>query len=145
MLRLENLKTSLPSLVGEEHQQGRWGGASITYTSKRNLSLNSTKKHTASPRLIFYIGFLLFLVGNILIFFHLKSFEFVKVIGTAVSIYAVIQWLRTKDLADKFKKEKNEDGLTYFWNKIAIRLWSGIFFAMMLSTTATYLLMAIFN
>lgn len=100
---------------------------------------------TTSPRLIFYIGFLLFVAGNILIFFHLKSLEFVKVIGTAISIYGVIQWLRTKGLADKFKKEKNEDGLTYFWNKLVIRLWSGIFFAMMLLSTATYLLVAIFN
>jgi len=100
---------------------------------------------TPTPRRIFYIGFLLFLIGNTLIFFHLKSLEFVKVIGTAVSIYAVIQWLGTKDLVNKFKNEKNEDGLTYFWNKIAIRLWSGIFFAIMLLSTATYLLVAIFN
>ena len=100
---------------------------------------------TATPRLIFYIGFLLFLVGTTSIFFHLQSLEFVKVIGTAISIYAVIQWLKSKDLADKFKKEKNEDSLTYFWNKIAIRLWSGIFFTIMIFSSATYLLVSILN
>jgi len=98
-----------------------------------------------TPRLIFYIGFLLFLVGDILIFFHLEFLGFVKVIGTAVSLYAVIQWLRSKGLANKFEKDKNEDILTYFWNKLATRLWSGIFFTIMLFSTATYLLVAIFN
>jgi hypothetical protein len=112
-------------------------------TNTNNCQNN--KYMTATPRLIFYIGFLLFLAGNTLGFFHLKSLEFVKVIGTAVSIYAAIQWLRSKDLANKFKKEKNEDDLTYFWNKLAIRIWSGIFFVIMLFSTATYLLVAIFN
>ena len=99
----------------------------------------------ATPRVIFYIGFLLFIIGNTFVIFHFKSLEFVKVVGTAVSTYAVIQWLKTKDLADKFKKEKNEDGLTYFWNKIAIRLWSAMFFTIMFISSATYLLVRIFS
>ncbi|AYB33430.1 hypothetical protein D4L85_23825 [Chryseolinea soli] len=125
------------TLIGVPHQQ--------VSDARRNSREESNKYMTPTPRLIFYIGFLLFLVGDILIFFHLESFGFVKVIGTAVSLYAVIQWLRTKGLADKFKKEKNEDALTYFWNKLVLRLWSGIFFAVMLLSTATYLLVAIFN
>ncbi len=100
---------------------------------------------TATPRLIFYVGFLLFLVGHTSIFFHLKSLEFVKVIGTAISIFAVIKWLRSKDLASKFKREKNEDDLTYFWNKLAVRIWNGIFFAFMFFSTAMYLLVIIFS
>ncbi len=98
---------------------------------------------TTKPRLIFYIGFLLFLVGYILVFFELGLFEILKPIGTLISTYAIVQWLRTSGLGDKFKKEKEDDGLTYFWNKVVIRLWSGMLFSFMFFSTLTYLLQAI--
>jgi hypothetical protein len=43
-------------------------------------------------------------------------------------------------MARKFRKEKNEDELSFFWNKIAIRLWSGIIFIIMSFITWIYVL-----
>ena len=100
---------------------------------------------TAKPRLTFYIGFLLFLVGHISAFSDFGLFELLKPVGTLISIYAIIQWLRTSRLADKFKREKGEDGLTYFWNKVAIRLWSGMLFTVMLFSSLMYLLQLILD
>jgi len=98
---------------------------------------------TTKPRLIFYIGFLLFLIGYISVFFDFGLFEFLKIIGTLISIYAIVQWLRTSGLADKFKREKDEGGLTYLWNKVVIRLWSGMLFTFMFFSTLTYLLQTV--
>jgi hypothetical protein len=89
------------------------------------------------------MGFLLFLVGHTFVFFGFGVLEFLKPIGTMISIYAIVRWLMTSGLADKFKREKGEDGLTYFWNKIAIRLWSGMLFATMLFSSLIYLLVTI--
>lgn len=100
---------------------------------------------TVKPRLIFYIGFLLFLVGYISVFFDFGLFEFLKPIGTLISIYAIIQSLRVSGLGDKFKREKDEDELTYFWNKVVIQLWSGMLFIFMFLSSLTYLLQVIFN
>jgi hypothetical protein len=70
----------------------------------------------------------------------LNFLEFLKVIGTLVSSFALVQWLRAANMARKFKKEENEDELTFFWNKIAIRIWSGIIFTIMFFITWIYLL-----
>jgi hypothetical protein len=43
-------------------------------------------------------------------------------------------------MSGKFTKGKNEDELSFFWNKIAIRLWSGIIFIIMFFVTWIYLL-----
>jgi hypothetical protein len=93
-----------------------------------------------SPRLIFYLGFLIFLPGHVSILFKLNFLEFLKVIGTLVSSFALVQWLREADIASKFRKDKNENELVFFWNKIAIRLWSGIIFTIMFFVTWIYLL-----
>src|SRR5688572_22653328 len=97
-------------------------------------------KMVISPRLIFYAGFLIFLPGHVSILFKLDFLEFLKVIGTLVSSFALVQWLRLANMARKFRKEKNEDELTFFWNKIAIRIWSGIIFIIMFFVTWIYLL-----
>ena len=100
---------------------------------------------TTKPKLVFYIGFVLFLVGHSSVFFDFEILEFLKPVGTMIAIYAVIQWLRSSRPGDKFRREKGEDGLTYFWNKVAIRLWSGMFFAIMLFSSLTYLLKSILD
>lgn len=97
------------------------------------------------PRAIFYIGFLLFLIGLCAPFFRFGLLEFLKPTGTLISIYAIVTWLRASRLEDKFKSEKGEDGLTYFWNKVAIRLWSGILFTFMLFSSLTYFLQIILD
>ena len=93
-----------------------------------------------SPRLIFYLGFLVFLPGHVSLLFELNFLEFLKVIGTLISSYALLQWFREADIAVKFRKEVHEDKLTFFWNKIAIRIWSGIIFTIMFFVTWIYLL-----
>lgn len=93
-----------------------------------------------SPRLVFYIGFVIFLPGHVSLLFDLNFLEFLKVIGTLISSYALFQWFRAADIAGKFKKEVHEDQLTFFWNKIAIRVWSGIIFTIMFFVTWIYLL-----
>ena len=102
-------------------------------------------KMVISPRVIFYLGFLIFLPGHISILFNLTFLEFLKIIGTLISSFALVQWLREADIAGKFKKEKNEDELTFFWNKIAIRVWSGMIFTIMFFITWIYLLELIEN
>jgi hypothetical protein len=97
-------------------------------------------KMVISPRLIFYLGFLIFLPGHASILFQWNMLEFLKVVGTLISSFALVQWLREANLWLKFRKEKNEDELSFFWNKIAIRLWSGIIFIIMSFATWIYLL-----
>jgi hypothetical protein len=66
--------------------------------------------------------------------------EFLKVVGTLISSFALLQWLREANIVLKFRKAKNEDELSFFWNKIVIRLWSGIIFIIMSFVTWIYLL-----
>ena len=96
-----------------------------------------------NPRLLFYIGFSIFLLGHFSIFFNLKFFEFLQIVGTMIAVYSIVLWLMSPNFREKFKQEKGEDGLTYFWNKIAIRLWSGMFLIFMLGSTWNYLLQII--
>lgn len=91
-----------------------------------------------SPRLLFYIGFLLFLLGYFSIFANLGFLGFLQLIGTAISGVSVVLWLMSPNFREKFKRGEREDALTYFWNKIAIRLWSGMFLIFMLGNTLTY-------
>lgn len=100
-------------------------------------------KMVISPRLIFYLGFLIFLPGHVSFLFNLNFLEFLKVVGTLISSFALFQWLRAADIAGKFRKEKSENELTFFWNKIAIRIWSGIIFTIMFFVTWIYLLQLI--
>lgn len=97
-------------------------------------------KMVISPRLIFYLGFLVFLPGHVSLLFDLSFLEFLKVIGTLISSYALFLWFREADIAGKFKREVHEDQLTFFWNKIAIRIWSGIIFTIMFFVTWIYLI-----
>jgi hypothetical protein len=97
-------------------------------------------KMVISPRLIFYLGFLVFLPGHVSLLFNLNFLEFLKVIGTLISSFALYQWLRAADIASKFRKDKNEDELVFFWTKIAVRIWSGIIFTIMFFITWIYLL-----
>jgi hypothetical protein len=97
-------------------------------------------KMVISPRLVFYVGFLVFLPGHVSILFKLDFLEFLKVVGTLISSFALVQWLREADLIHSFTKEKNEDELSFFWNKIAIRVWSGIIFTIMFFVTWIYIL-----
>jgi hypothetical protein len=97
-------------------------------------------KMVISPRLVFYLGFVIFLPGHVSLLFDLNFLEFLKVIGTLISSYALFQWFRAADIAAKFKKDVHEDQLTFFWNKIAIRVWSGIIFTIMFFVTWIYLL-----
>ena len=92
------------------------------------------------PRLLFYVGFLIFLPGHAAILLNLGILEFLKIVGTLISSYALVWWLREANIAMKFRKEKNEGELTFFWNKIAIRLWSGIIFIIMSFVTWIYIL-----
>ena len=97
-------------------------------------------KMVISPRFIFYLGFLVFLPGHVSLIFNLNFLEFLKVIGTSISSFALVQWLRHENILGKFKKGKNEDDLIFFWTKIAVRIWSGIIFTIMFFVTWIYLL-----
>jgi hypothetical protein len=100
-------------------------------------------KMVISPRLIFYPGFLIFLPGHASLLFNLNFLEFLKVVGTLISSLALVQWLRVEDIAAKFRKDEHENQLSFFWNKIAIRIWSGIIFTIMFFITWIYLLQLI--
>ena len=102
-------------------------------------------KMAISPRLIFYVGFLIFLPGHVSILFKLDFLEFLKVIGTLISSFALVQWIRIASVERTFKKERNEDEISYFWNKIAIRVWSAIIFTIMFFVTWIYLLEVLGN
>lgn len=79
------------------------------------------------------------------VFFNRNLYQALQILGTGISIYAIVKWLREPDFKDKFKRDKAEDGLTYFWNKLAIRIWSGMFFAFMFINTLTYLVLGLFK
>jgi hypothetical protein len=97
-------------------------------------------KMVINPRYIFYFGFLVFLPGHVALLFKLDFLEFLKVVGTLISSFALFQWFRAADIASKFKKDKNQDELVFFWTKIAVRVWSGIIFTIMFFITWIYLL-----
>ncbi len=97
-------------------------------------------KMVISPRFVFYLGFLVFLPGHVSLLFNLNFLEFLKIVGTSISSFALVQWLRTEDIIAKFKKGSNEDELVFFWTKIAVRVWSGIIFTIMFFITWIYLL-----
>ena len=79
-----------------------------------------------NPRVLFYIGFLIFLIGDYSTFLGLKFLEFLQLVGTTISVVSVIFWLRATTFKEIFRRDPRQDTLTYFWNKIAVRLWSGM-------------------
>lgn len=93
-----------------------------------------------SPRLIFYIGVVVFFMGYTLMFISYGLFQFLEPIGTLISSIAIIKWLRKPGLREKFQRDEGEDGLTYFWNKLAIKLWSFILFLYMFFNSLFYFL-----
>lgn len=97
-----------------------------------------------NPRLVFYIGFAIYLAGYLSQFSQLKFLRILILVGTLVSMVAISVWYRTPNFKDKFTREKGENALTYFWNKMVIRLWSAMFFCVMLFSSISYLVQMIF-
>jgi hypothetical protein len=75
--------------------------------------------------LIFVIGFC---SGQIV---HTYLLAFIP-IGSLITFTGAFFFLRMTDLNEEFTMNKNEDLLTYFWNVIALKLWTSIFMLWML-------------
>ena len=74
-----------------------------------------------NPKVIFWIGFLIFLIGDYAPFFGIEKLRFLQLAGLLLASFAVVKWLLLGKLKDKFRKDKNEDNLTYFLNKFLFR------------------------
>ena len=97
-------------------------------------------KMVISPRLIFYVGFLIFLPGHVSFLFNLDFLEFLKVDRNVDLFFCFISMAARRGHVAEIHEIQNEDELSFFWNKIAIRLWSGIIFIIMFFVTWIYLL-----
>lgn len=93
-----------------------------------------------SPKQIFFIGTVVFILGYASIFIYHGYFQFLEPFGALISSYAIIKWLRNPGFREKFKRAEGEDGLTYFWNKLVIKLWVGILFLFMFFNSLFYFL-----
>jgi len=75
--------------------------------------------------LVFVGGFVLGLAVN-------KYFQLLIPIGTISTYLGIIIFFRTTNLKAEFEFSKDEDFLTYFWNKIVLKFWTFVFSIWML-------------
>ncbi|MEP2671558.1 MAG: hypothetical protein ABJH04_21315 [Cyclobacteriaceae bacterium] len=115
--------------------EGNTKGANLVVTYERwhtttyiGVGCNAEFSKMTFGRLIGY-GILVFWIGE----FGAIWIEFlspIKLIGFAMTSYGIYVWFKTKRFADEFRYE-NEDVLTYFWNKIVLKLWTFILYTWM--------------
>ena len=72
-------------------------------------------------KVIFWTGFLFFLIGNFAPFFGFEKLWFLQLAGLLLAGYAIVKWIISGNLKGKFRKDKHEDNLTYFLNKFLFR------------------------
>ena len=115
------------------------------YTTVKENELTCSNHMTKNPKLLFYVGFSIFLLGHFSELVSLEFLEFLQIVGSLIALGSIVLWFMTPNFSEKFKREKGEDALTYFWNKIVIRLWSGMFLMFMWGSTLTYLLRVVYE
>lgn len=82
-------------------------------------------------RLIGY-GVLTFAVGYIVGYAWVKPLQYLILVGTLMTYSGIISFFKETDLNQEFKAEKGEDAMTYFWNRIVLKVWTFIFMVWML-------------
>ncbi|UII27511.1 hypothetical protein LVD15_03505 [Fulvivirga maritima] len=82
-------------------------------------------------RLIGY-GILIFTVGYILGLTVSKYLQLLVVVGSLSTFVGIFYFFKPVKLRDEFRKDPNDDILTYFWNAIVLKFWTFIFFVWMI-------------
>lgn len=82
--------------------------------------------------LVFTIGFF---TGQFLTIYLLWLIP----IGTLMTFSGVFFFFKTTNLKNEFSKNKNDDFLTYFWNVLALKIWTLIFMLWMVPMNITLL------
>lgn len=72
-------------------------------------------------------GILLFTIGFFLGLHWIKYFQLLMPVGSLMTFTGIFFFFKDINLTDQFKKDANEDVLTYFWNVIVLKLWTLIF------------------
>jgi hypothetical protein len=84
-------------------------------------------------RLIGY-GILIFVLGNCMWALCLGRFAWFMHLGSILTFIGVFYFFKDTDLQEQFRKDPKEDVLTYFWNVIVLKLWTGIFVLIMIAS-----------
>jgi hypothetical protein len=61
-----------------------------------------------------------------------KYLQLLIPIGSALTFTGVFYFFKDTNLAEQFRKDDNEDILTFFWNVVVLKLWTGIFIVWMI-------------
>lgn len=72
-------------------------------------------------------GILLFLLGFLIGSNWIKYLQLLMPIGSLLTFLGIFLFFKKTNLREQFKREPKEDILTYFWNVIALKLWTFIF------------------
>lgn len=77
-------------------------------------------------------GILLFSVGFFLGIHWIKYLQLLMPVGSLFTFAGVFFFFKDTDLTEQFRKDPNDDALTYFWDVIVLKLWTSIFVLWML-------------
>lgn len=99
--------------------------------------------HKYINHLILY-GILIFCVGFFLGIMWIRYLQLLIPVGSLMTLTGTIFYVKQTNLVEEFKKDEDEDILTYFWNTIVLKLWTIIFLLWMLFTNLGLLAMGFF-
>jgi hypothetical protein len=58
--------------------------------------------------------------------------------GTVMTYIGVFFFFKATNLIDEFRKDKNDDVLTYFWNVLVLKFWTFVFMVWMIPMNITF-------
>lgn len=72
-------------------------------------------------------GILVFLFGFFGSTYWVENLQWLILIGSSMTLLGIYFFFKETDLFLEFSRNKNDDVLTYFWSKLALKIWTLIF------------------
>lgn len=69
-------------------------------------------------------GIIVFLLGFVIGSFWFSIFQWLIPVGTIITFLGVFYYLKTTDFEKEFEFKKGEGVLEYFWNVLALKIWT---------------------
>jgi hypothetical protein len=82
-------------------------------------------------------GILTFSIGFFLGSLWIEYLRFLIPVGSLTTFLGVFYFFKYADLDEQFRKDPNDDVLTYFWDTIALKVWTLIFVLWMIVMNVT--------
>lgn len=70
------------------------------------------------------VGIILFLVGFFLGEYWMEGFHLLIPLGTVCTLTGIFYFFKTTDWVVEFTKDPQDDLITYFWNVLALKIWT---------------------